>query len=79
MSCKELEKVTIREDVDRYFQVRIQLLVEDKRQLVDFLKHNLDVFAWNAYEALRVDLEFICHQLNINPDVAKNQQLSSSS
>ena len=27
---------------------------------------NIDVFAWNAYEAPRVDPEFICHNLKVN-------------
>ena len=34
----------------------------------------MDVFAWNAYEALRIDLDFICHHLNVNlVDVPKRQ------
>ena len=24
------------------------------------------MFTWNAYEAPRVDLDFICHHLNVN-------------
>ena len=24
------------------------------------------MFTWNAYEALRVDPDFICHHLNVN-------------
>lgn len=60
VSCEELEKVLIEEDEERYFQVGIQLPSEDKRQLIDFLKKNLDIdflkknldiFAWSAYEA----------------------------
>lgn len=31
------------EDADRYFQIGIQLPMQDKKQLVDFLKDNLDV------------------------------------
>ena len=60
--------------MDKYFQVGIQLLVKDKMQLVDFLKGNLDIFAWSAYEAPGVDLEFIFHHLNVNPkDILKKQ------
>ena len=47
--------------MDRYFQIGIQLPMKDKKQLVGFLKDNLDVFAWSAYEALGVDPKFICH------------------
>ena len=28
----------------------------------------MDVFAWSPYEALGVDPEFICHQLNVEPN-----------
>ena len=39
-----------------------------------FLKRNIDVFTWNAYEALGVDPSFICHHLNINPFVTPRKQ-----
>ncbi|XP_075651109.1 uncharacterized protein LOC142621663 [Castanea sativa] len=48
---------------------------KDKAQLVGFLKDNLDVFAWNAYEAPMVDLEFICHHLNVNPSGTSKKQI----
>ena len=32
------------------------------------------MFAWNAYEAPRVDLNFICHHLNVNPAVLPRKQ-----
>ena len=39
----------------------------EKEQLVDLLRRNVDVFAWDAYEAPGVDPNFICHHLNVNP------------
>ena len=39
-----------------------------------FLKRNVDVFAWNAYEALGVDPSFICHHLNVSPSVTPKKQ-----
>jgi len=33
------------------------------------------VFAWNVYEAHGVDLDFICHRLNVNPAVLLKKQL----
>ena len=39
-----------------------------------FLKKNVDVFAWNTYEAPGVDLSFICHHLNVNPLVIPKKQ-----
>ena len=41
---------------------------------MEFLKRNVDVFAWNAYEAPRVDPSFICHHLNVNPFVIPRKQ-----
>ena len=43
--------------------------------MIEFLKQNIDVFAWNTYEAPGVDLEFICHHLNVNPLIAPKKQL----
>ena len=34
----------------------------------------MDVFAWDAYEAPRVDPIFICHHLNVNPSVTPKKQ-----
>ena len=34
----------------------------------------MDVFAWDAYEAPGVDLNFICHHLNVNPSIAPKKQ-----
>lgn len=47
---------------DKYknFQVEARLPPIEKVELLDFLKNNVDVFAWIAYEALGIDLEFIC-------------------
>ena len=32
------------------------------------------MFAWNAYEAFRVDMSFIFHHLNVNPSVTPKKQ-----
>ena len=63
---EELEKVVIELDKDKYFQVGAQLPFVGKEELMNFLKSNLDVFAWNTYKASRIDLKFICHQLNVS-------------
>ena len=71
---EELEKVVIESEGDKYFQVGAQLPFVDKEELISFLKSNVDVFAWNTYEASRIDLEFMCHHLNINPSVVPRRQ-----
>ena len=47
---------------------------QEREELIEFLKQNIDVFAWNAYEAPGVDPEFICHHLNVNPLIAPKKQ-----
>ena len=32
------------------------------------------MFVWSAYKAMRVDLSFICHHLNVNPSVTPKKQ-----
>ncbi|XP_075661683.1 uncharacterized protein LOC142631401 [Castanea sativa] len=73
-TCEELEKVLINDDPEKFFQVGAQLPVQEKLELVVFLKNNIDVFAWDAYEAPRVDLSFICHHLNVNPAAVPRRQ-----
>ena len=74
MRCDELEKVIIDTDVDKYFQVGVQLPPREKDELLAFLKKNVNMFAWSAYEAPGVDPNFICHHLNVNPFVTPKKQ-----
>ena len=46
----------------------------EKEQLVDFLRKNVNVSAWDAYEAPMVDPNFICHHLNVNPSITPRRQ-----
>ena len=72
--CEELEKVVIDDDNEKSFQVRIQLPSREKEQLIVFLRENIDVFAWDAYDAPGVDPSFICQHLNVNPFVIPKKQ-----
>ena len=42
--------------------------------MVDLLRRNVDVFAWDAYEAPGLDPKFICHHLNVNPSISPKRQ-----
>ena len=53
VKCEKLEKVTINTDVNKYFQVGVQLPPQEKEELMAFLRKNVDVFVWSAYEAPR--------------------------
>ena len=46
----------------------------EREDLIEFLKRNIDVFVWHAYEAPRVDPEFICHNLKVNPLIPPRKQ-----
>ena len=64
--CEDLVKVVVGDDPEKFFQIGFQLPYQEKEELIEFLKRNIDVFAWNAYKALGVDPEFICHHLKVN-------------
>ena len=72
--CEDLVKVTIRDDPKKFFQIRSQLPQQEKEELIEFLKQNIDVFTWNTYEAPGVNPEFICHHLNVNPLIVPKKQ-----
>ena len=74
MKCEDLEKVVVGDDPKRFFQVGAQLPLLEKEQLVEFLRKNVNVFAWDAYEALGIDPNFICHHLNVNPYITLKRQ-----
>ena len=68
--------MVVGDDPERFFQVGAQLPQLEREQLVEFLRKNVDVFAWDAYEAPRVDPNFICHHLNVNPSITPKGQPS---
>ena len=59
MKCEDLDKVIIGDDLERFFQVGARLPLQKKEELVELLRRNVDVFAWNAYEAPGLNSEFI--------------------
>ena len=75
VKCEDLVKITIGDNPEKFFQVGSQLLHQEREELVEFLKRNIDVFAWNTYEAPGVDPDFICHHLNVNSLTTPKKQL----
>ena len=72
--CEDLEKVSVGIDPEKFFQFGSELPPQEKEELIRFLRENVDVFAWDAYEAPRVDLIFIYHHLNANPSVTPKKK-----
>ncbi|XP_028058878.1 uncharacterized protein LOC114262711 [Camellia sinensis] len=78
---EDLEKVLVKEDdPEKYCLIGTSLGVDEKLQLLELLKENMEVFTWSAYDTPGLDPEFACHKLNINPSarpiVQKNQRSS---
>ena len=61
-------------DAEKFFQVGARLPPQEKEELVEFLKRNIDVFAWDACDAPGINPDFICHHLNVNPSVTPKKQ-----
>ena len=52
----------------------LPISLQEKASLLEFLRANVDVFAWDSYEAPGVDPNFICHRLNVNPAIIPRRQ-----
>ena len=74
-----MERVIINTDPEKFFQVGAQLPPQEKQALIEFLRDNVDVFAWDACEAPGIDPNFICHHLNVNPSITTRKQPPRSS
>ena len=72
--CEDLENDVIGNDPENFFQVGAQLPPPEKEKLIEFLRKNVDVFAWSAYKAPGVDPSFICHHLDVNPSITPKKQ-----
>ena len=69
-----MEKFIIGGNPEKFFQVGAKLPPKEKKELLVFLNRNIDVFAWDDYEALGVGPNFICHYLNVNPSIIPKKQ-----
>ena len=74
VKCENLERVIVADDPEKFFKVGAKLPLQEKERLLEFLRANVDVFAWSPYEAPGVDPNFICHRLNMNPSVIPKRQ-----
>ena len=45
VECEDLVKITIGDDSKKFFQVGSQLPQQEREELIEFLKQNIDVFA----------------------------------
>ena len=64
----------ISDDPERFFLVGSQLPPWENEGLIGFLRKNVDVFAWDAYDTPRIDPNFICHHLNVDSSATPKKQ-----
>ncbi|XP_058217354.1 uncharacterized protein LOC131328425 [Rhododendron vialii] len=65
-AIKDLITVPINKDNSRFFLLGSSLSDAEWDQMVDFLKCNVEVFAWTPYAMPGINPLFICHELNID-------------
>lgn len=53
-------------DEDRFFLVGSSLSDEEKKEMVSFLRTNIDMFAWQPYDMSGTDAEVIYPRLHID-------------
>ena len=67
--------MVVKGDAEKLFQVGAKLPPQEKEEPVEFLKRNIDMFAWDAYDAPGIDPDLICHHLNVNPSITPEKNL----
>ena len=78
---KEKEKVEALEIVElvnkeptKTTRVGITMSIDTKKKLVQFLKENLDIFAWSHEDMPSISTEIIQHKLDVDPEKKPVQQ-----
>ena len=66
--------MVIGDDPEKFFRVGAQLSLQENEELIEFLKRNIDVFAWDACDASGIDPAFISHHLNVNLAITSKKQ-----
>jgi len=65
---KELDDILVSKmDKERYLKLGKNVAPKVKSQLTNFLKANLDVFAWNHEDMVGIALEVMSHRFNVDP------------
>ena len=67
--AKKLEMIElVEEDPTKTTQVRTSLNLQTTKEIIYFLRHNLDVFAWSHEDMLGIPANIIQHHLNVDPE-----------
>ena len=72
---EDLIKVFIEEgNKEKYFLLGSSLDQDEKKRMVEFLRTNIDVFAWQPYDMPGIDSTVMCHKLHIDPTIKPIKQ-----
>ena len=70
-----LETVELAEgEANKMTKIRTMLCPEMRTRLIQFLKENIDVFAWSHKDMSGIAPKVIQHKLNVNPERKPVQQ-----
>ena len=73
--AQELEDVNlVEEDATKVPKVGAELDLDLKEKIVEFLKQNLDIYAWTHEDMPGIDNKVIEHKLNVDPTKNPVQQ-----
>ncbi|XP_058198489.1 uncharacterized protein LOC131314008 [Rhododendron vialii] len=65
-SIEDLIKFPLNEDASRYFMLGAGLSQDESEETLQFLKSNIEVFAWTPYEMPGIDPKLIQHSLKVS-------------
>ena len=66
-STDELLQIPFNEQLPKkFFKISSELNKEDQVQLINFLRKNMDIFAWSASDMPGLSPDVITHKLNVN-------------
>ncbi|XP_039138785.1 uncharacterized protein LOC120276122 [Dioscorea cayenensis subsp. rotundata] len=74
-AMKKVEPVRLKyDDPDKVTYLESGMTGEIKREVVSYLKKNVDVFAWTPADMPDISLEMISHHLNVDPSIKPIKQ-----
>ncbi|GLU21882.1 hypothetical protein SLE2022_379940 [Rubroshorea leprosula] len=70
-SFESLEDIDLRDNPSnpKYVHISTTLFADERAKMIDLLREDKDVFAWNYDEMPGLDPALVAHSLNVNPKV----------
>ena len=67
--AEKLETIElVKGDPTKTTQVRTSLNLRTRKEIINFLRSNLDVFAWSHEDMPDIPADIIQHRLNVDPE-----------